>query len=328
MRIAAGLLVVLCASCAGPSREAAPVGAVSPETAATQVHAELAPPDAGPPAPPPLRRDVVERAALPYHGLKGGHELSPKQLMRALSQAEVVCVGERHDNPHDHYAELEILRSLARRAPAQGRELGLGLEMVQASDQSALDDYVNGQSTATEFVQNVDWSNSWGFDFSYYRPLLVVARRRGLDVLALSPSEKLVHKVATSGLKGLTHAERKKLPELELHNTAYRAYFRQAMQGHPPSAGSFDHLYAAQVLRDESMASRAAKWISANLPARQLIIVAGRGHCIRSAIVGRVLRRVHSAHVVNVEPLLEPSDGDPKAALARYDYGFVMTRDP
>lgn len=331
MRALIGLLLVASAGCITTARpQGTPIGAVSEQLAAQQEQAEMHPPsDAGPDGPPPLPRDVVAQAALPFYGLRvsDGQRLSPDQLMQALSQAQVVCVGEQHDNPHDHYAELQILRGLARRAPVAGRELGLGLEMVQLSGQSALDDYASGKSDEHDLLGALDWRKTWGFDFSYYRPLFRLARRRGLDLVALNASNKLIHEVATSGLDGLTSAQSAKLPELRLGDAQYRAYFDQAMHGHP-DAGDLDNLYQAQVLRDETMAKRAAKWISASFPARQLVVIAGSAHCIRSGIVRRVLRRVPAAHVMNVEPIVASAHENLKSELSRYDYGFVMTQEP
>jgi uncharacterized iron-regulated protein len=323
-----GLLLVACAGCISARPEGAPIGAVSEQVAAQQEQAELHPPSDAGASGPALPRDVVARAALPFHGVRaqGAQDLSPDELMQALSQAQVVCVGEQHDNPHDHYAELAILRGLARRAPVAGREVGLGLEMVEVSNQSALDDYAAGKSDDDDLLEALDWNKTWGFDFSYYRPLFELAQRRGLDLVALNAPAKLVHQVAQSGLDGLSDAQRAKLPKMQLSDAQHRAYFDQAMRGHP-DAGNLDNLYQAQVLRDETMASRAAKWISASFPARQLVIVAGSAHCIRSGIVRRILRRVPSAHVTNVKPIVASGDSNPKSELSRYDYGFVMTAE-
>lgn len=326
-RTLSGLLLLGCFGCVTAHPQGATIGAVSEKLAEQQEQREMHPPsDAGLDGPPPVPNNVVAHAALPYYGLRArdGDKLTPDELLSALSQAQVVCIGERHDNPHDHYAELEILRGLARRAPVGGRELGLGLEMVQRSNQSALDDYAAGKSDQEDLLGDLKWNSSWGFSFSYYRPLFRLARRRGLELVALNASHKLVHQVASQGLEGLTSAQRAKLPQLRLDDAQYRAYFDQAMRGHP-RAGNLDNLYEAQVLRDETMASRAAKWISSSFPARQLVIIAGSAHCIRSGIVRRVLRRVPSANVTNVKPIVVSGTKDPKSELGQYDYGFVMT---
>jgi uncharacterized iron-regulated protein len=55
-------------------------------------------------------------------------------------------------------------------------------------------------------------------------------------------------------------------------------------------------MYAAQVIWDETMATRAAGWLSASAARkRRMVVVAGNGHCHASAIARRVLRRIGSS---------------------------------
>lgn len=86
-----------------------------------------------------------------------------------------------------------------------------------------------------------------------------------------------------------------------------------------------ERIYAAQVLWDETMAEGAVRWLAAG-PQRQIVILAGNGHCHDSAIVGRIKRRGIEG-VLSVRPILEAGDGRVAAALAqpRTDYLMVMT---
>src|SRR5215204_6620038 len=74
------------------------------------------------PKPRAARKDVpadtVENAALPFHGLRASDSqpLSSNDLMAELAGFEAICVGERHDNPHDHWAQLAIASDLVERA--------------------------------------------------------------------------------------------------------------------------------------------------------------------------------------------------------------------
>jgi uncharacterized iron-regulated protein len=53
-----------------------------------------------------------------------------------------------------------------------------------------------------------------------------------------------------------------------------------------------DFFYEAQVIWDETMAESASAWLSDPEP-RQIMVVAGNGHCHQSAVPGRVERRQH-----------------------------------
>jgi uncharacterized iron-regulated protein len=88
-----------------------------------------------------------------------------------------------------------------------------------------------------------------------------------------------------------------------------------------------ERVYAAQVLWDESMAERASAWIGQRRGGRrQVIILAGNGHCHESAIVRRIERR-GGARAVSVRPIIDDGEGGVAALLAapENDYLFVMT---
>ncbi|HWM86546.1 MAG TPA: ChaN family lipoprotein [Kofleriaceae bacterium] len=91
-----------------------------------------------------------------------------------------------------------------------------------------------------------------------------------------------------------------------------------------------ERIYAAQVLWDESMAESSSAWLLGKGAAagsrRQIIILAGNGHCHESAIVRRIERRGVSG-AVSVRPIIDDGEGGVAALLAapENDYLFVMT---
>lgn len=282
---------------------------------------EPAPAPAAPSEEPRVPPDIVERSALPYHGkrLADGEPLEPEALFAELARADVVCVGEAHDNPHHHFAQLEVLRQLALRARGGGRELAVGFEMFQRPAQPALDEFREGELDEAGLLEASEWEERWGYDFAFYRPLLETARDRGLGVVALNARSELARSVARQGLVALEPELRSELPELDLQDPEHREAFDEAMKNHPPMKSGPENMYAAQVVWDETMAESAARWLGGHLPARQMVLVAGRQHCASSAIPARIERRV-PARVVSVLPVL----GD-EAAPSSYDYAFVLS---
>jgi uncharacterized iron-regulated protein len=96
-------------------------------------------------------------------------------------------------------------------------------------------------------------------------------------------------------------------------------------EGKKPADSASERIYAAQVLWDETMAEGAVRWLGEG-KRRQVVILAGNGHCHDSAVVGRIKRRGVSG-AVSVRPILEAGDGEVAAALAEpeTDYLLVMT---
>lgn len=270
--------------------------------------------------------DVVERAAAPFVGLRvDGRELtSPEGLLDEVSRADVICAGEEHSDALSHYAELVLLTALIERSPMNGREVGLGLEMVARPEQGTLDAYSHYELDEAELLKESRWTERWGWDFAYYRPMLELARHRGVPLVALNAPRELTRAVARKGLHGLTHEQEKRLPELDLGDTEHRAWFEKTMKHHPH--GKPEHMYAAQVVWDETMAESAARWLSGKLPGRQLLILAGAGHCRADAIPKRLTRRAQ-AKVVSVRALRQGEEQQ-QEALEAYDFALVFEKSP
>ena len=70
-----------------------------------------------------------------------GKTISASGLDDRLAQADVVFIGEQHDDPAAHALELQILQALHPRAKAR---LTLAMEMWERDIQPALDAYLNG----------------------------------------------------------------------------------------------------------------------------------------------------------------------------------------
>lgn len=273
--------------------------------------------------------DIVERGALPFHGFreKDDTSLSPRDFFDELSEADVICVGEAHGNPHDHWAELQIANALFERTSMNGKHLAIGLEMVDRTRQPVLERYRVNDIEEEAFLKESEWSERWGFDFSYYRPQLELAKEHQLGILGLNLPRELSQKLARGGLGSLNPAERDRLPkDFDLFDEGHRDWFDDAMKGHPAPVSDHDNVYLAQVVWDETMAETAASWLRRKVPGRQLVILAGNGHCRADAIPKRLARRV-SAKVHSVRPMIVAEKESPCEKIDGYDYAFVMSRD-
>src|SRR5512134_4032282 len=66
-----------------------------------------------------------------------------------LARADVVFVGEQHDDPNTHRLELAVLEGLARR----GRPVVVSLEMFERDVQEPLEHFVMGHMEEAEFLK-------------------------------------------------------------------------------------------------------------------------------------------------------------------------------
>lgn len=267
--------------------------------------------------------DVVARARGPVRALRlpDRIELSERELVEALGRADAVCVGEEHTVAEHHYAEVWLLDRLAKHVANLGLELGVGFEMFQQPFQSVLSAYQRGQIDEQELLRATEYDKRWGHPFAYYRPLLERARLHRLALVALNARRELTRAVAREGLDELDSRLRYELPELDLDNDAHRREFERRMRGHPGlTPERMENYYQAQVVWDEAMAARAARWLAAHAPVRRLVVIAGQAHCARTAVPARIERRGDFDVLGIVLTLGEPS----AEVLTDFDYALQV----
>jgi uncharacterized iron-regulated protein len=279
------------------------------------------------------REDVVVQAARPFSGYRptDDKKFDEEALITFLASADAVCVGERHDEPLDHYAQLRVVEGFAQRRALRGFELGVGLEMVRQADQPALDAYLEGRLDDEDFEKASNWKGEWGFPIQYYRPTLQVARNERAGLVALGVARPLTRAVAEKGIDSLPEEKKRQVPELNRKSDEHRELFESLMQGHPMPHGKVDNYYEAQLIWDEKMAEEASHWLVARQPGRKLVILAGTAHCHRTAIPARLQRRT-GLTVVSVipvddgapRPLVERPTSAEEKMLAGYDYQMVF----
>ncbi|HET9929652.1 MAG TPA: ChaN family lipoprotein [Polyangiaceae bacterium] len=271
----------------------------------------------------PVPDDVVARAEGPVRviRLSDGVELSSNAVARELLQYDAVCAGEEHTSAPQHYAELWLLDRLGTQAPYLGLELGAGFEMWQTKDQGLVDAFADGTISEKRLLKRTDYKNTWGYDFAYYRPILLRARELSLPVIALNASKTTTAKIRKGGLAALGEWKTSQLPELDLSDREHRADFERRMKKHPGvEAENLDNYYAAQVVWDETMANTSVRWLNRHTPVRRIFIVAGQAHCQRSAIPKRVVRR----GVPKAAALLLTTKRPSAEASKQYDYAVVV----
>lgn len=284
--------------------------------------AALAASAAARPAPVPAR--PAEGPGLCVFDARTGAPLAGEQAFKALiAGADVVSVGETHDQVKDHQAQFEALKALNE---ARGPKIAVGFEMLNLTLQPVLDDYAAGRLTEAEFLQKADWKNEWGFDFNMYKPLFDLIREKKLKALALNLPKKVVSKIARAGLDALPAEDKAYLPAgLQVtSNERYINYIKASFEGHGDSPMSgmfkFENYLAAMSAWNETMGARLADFLNANTGYAGLVI-AGSGHVIFNAgIPASVAARTSGLRQVSFYP--QPAAACP-AALPAEDAGLA-----
>lgn len=283
-----------------------------------------------PPLPVPATTAALDcaRAVEPRYqsptvqGIDGGLDA----LFDQLDGRRVVLVGEQHDRLDHHLHQLAIICGLLEQTRAGDAgdaapvPLAIGLEAFQVPFQRHLDDYLAGHIEEDELLERTEYYQRWRFDYRLYAPILRLARRAGLAVVALNAPGELTRAVARGGLDGLDASQRAQVPGELLRSGAaaagpgYRARLEAVFGQHGGhTERNFEHFLQAQLLWDETMAERAVRFLQTE-PRHRLVVLAGVGHVAHADAIPERLRRrlaVRAAALVPdpVEPLPD-GDGD------------------
>jgi uncharacterized iron-regulated protein len=190
----------------------------------------------------------------------------------SVGQAEVIYVGETHDDPVDHQRELDLVRGLLKRRV----KFAIGWEMFDTTQQAAMDAWASHAISLAKMLAETDFQKHWGMYSPAYQQILRMVGKAGVPNLALNAPPELPHKVARG--ESLTAEERAMVP---VGFTATEAGYRNflAMMGGHPGMNEADlrHFFAAQNIWDQTMASRILDF-KARHPQILLVVLTGRGH--------------------------------------------------
>ena len=209
-----------------------------------------------------------------------GAQVELATLCNAMDDADVVFLGELHNDSTAHAIQLELLAWADATTRSTDRPLVLGLEMVETDAQTVLDEYLAG------LVRERDWlaaSRPWTNYETDYRPLVEFAREHGAAVVGTNAPGRYVSLVSRRGgvavLDSLSASARAWLPPSSAPpSDPLAAKFMDLMGGMPHGAGpTVEGMLAGQNLRDATMAWQIAQSL-ADHPGALVIHVNGSFH--------------------------------------------------
>jgi uncharacterized iron-regulated protein len=182
-------------------------------------------------------------------------------MLADLAKADVVLVGEQHDDPNTHRLEAAILEGLANRSA----DATVSLEMFERDVQPALDSYLAGRSTPEEFLRS---SRPWPRYATDYGPLVEFAKSRGWPVVASNVPRRHASAAAKAGRvahENVAAEERAFIAQdLQCPRDTYFERFAETMVKHPvpgsekltpdERGAATERYYFAQCMKDETMA--------------------------------------------------------------------------
>ena len=200
-------------------------------------------------------------------------------VVNRLAEAEVIVVGEEHDDLLAHRFQVELVRGLHQRCP----HLVLALEMVERDQQTPLDDYLEGVIDDRTFVEAVrSESRGQALFIKHCLPLIQLAKQLDIPVVAANAPRPLVRAARIEGYEHLEAMpqETRRLFDIpdQLDDGPYRRRIEQLMwdAGSIINRDKIDAFMRAQELWDQTMACSVLQALDAG--GDPVVLVVGRFH--------------------------------------------------
>jgi uncharacterized iron-regulated protein len=246
-----------------------------------------------------------------------GQNVSFTQLILETGKADLLLVGESHDNMTHHDLQLSLIRTLwEKKVP-----LAIALEMFQSDSQQVLDQWTEGKLNEHTFM--LAFVQNWSLDWNMYRDIFRFARDNGIPMIAMNVPAAIVRKVAHNGFDSLTPQEKKNLPvaatcDLNNPHTIFLRKAFQAVPSHVSNQKSFTYFCEAQTLRNGAMAWTLDSYAKKH-PGTKIVGLTGIWHAIKKGIPEQLERNGSKlACTVIIPEIPELSLTDTGAAQADY----------
>ena len=243
-----------------------------------------------------------------------GNAVTRGQALAALRQADVLLLGEVHDNPLHHRERADLLTALADRRPT------VVFEQFPRSADEALAAPVGGELEV--------WLDRAGFDrkgwaWPLHRPLIDAALAAGLRLRGGNLGRDEARQIARQGASAAPADLREALAQ-PLPPAAVAVLDRALLDGHCGQlpAAAVPRMREAQTARDAAMADALLRALADG--ATSAVLIAGNGHVRRDHGVPLWLaRRAPAVRLLSVGFLERGADGSAPPAAERGVYDFV-----
>lgn len=208
--------------------------------------------------------------------LRSGRSLGRDELLAAMLRADIVLLGEQHDNPLHHQRRGELLAALA---GAGGAGVTVVAEHLTRGQRVRFDAGLEAGLAAAGFD-----ARAWGWPL--HRPLFAAVARAGLPLSGGNLPRDLARTIARQGEAAVPADLAALLAAAPLDEAARTALDADLQRGHCGQlpAARLPAMRAAQRARDAAMAQ--ALLDSGGRPA---VLLAGNGHVRRDYGVAQLI---------------------------------------
>tara|TARA_Y100001954_G_C15819521_1_gene609226 strand:+ start:2706 stop:4370 length:1665 start_codon:yes stop_codon:yes gene_type:complete len=105
-----------------------------------------------------------------------------EELINALHESKIAYLGDFHTFDENSKNLKRIIKALYEKAGT----LTLGMEIVHEKNQEEITRYLKGTITELEFLEGINYHDSWRFPWNHYKTLFDLAKKHGFEIVALN----------------------------------------------------------------------------------------------------------------------------------------------
>ena len=178
---------------------------------------------------------------------KNGKKASYEKILKAGGKSDVILFGEYHNNSVVHWLQLELTKDLAKK-----KNLVLGAEMLEADNQTQVNQYLNDEINQKGLDSLARLWNNYKTD---NKPLVDFAKEKKLNFIATNIPRRyasMVFRKDLIALDSLSLEEKSWIAPLPIEFDINLPGYQSMMQMQGGHAG--DKMPKAQAIKDATMA--------------------------------------------------------------------------
>lgn len=255
-------------------------------------------------------------------------------LVQALSAADLIYLGEKHDNPDHHLLQAWLLDQLA----AAGKRPGIVFEMIGENRQGVIDAYAAEHAdSAAALGPALDWDKSGWPDWPEYQPVFDAALRHRMPIVAGNLPRDEMRAVGRDGASALPDDRRRRLGlDAALPVESQAILLDIVAKGHCGlmPRESLTPMVAVQRVRDAVLADNMIRALE-RPDTDSAVLIAGAGHARRdlaaprtAAVLAPLSKTVTLAFIEVDDATTAPADYTENfgAAALPFDYIWFTPR--
>ena len=183
---------------------------------------------------------------------KDGKAIEYEKMIEKLKDADIIFIGELHNNPISHWLELEITKDMYKNKTK--KNMILGAEMFEADNQLILNEYLSGIISEKKFEAEARLWDNYKTD---YKPLISFAKENKLHFTASNIPRRyasVVFKKGTEGLKALSSEAKKYIAPLPFKYDPNLKCYADMIEMGKQMGHTGDNFPKSQAVKDATMA--------------------------------------------------------------------------